>query len=761
MFKIMKLSLLVISLLLTIQVNGQISSDNWSYVEIDSTRQKWGDWNKPNWLRYFGFDAKDITADGFKDIVSGRYFYRNPGGDMSSEWVRTDLGMNVDGMLFTDVDGDKYGDVIAQALPNIYWLEADDLLGSSWKANKVAEIPKTKHVNGQGYHTAQIIAGGKPELVFTTLKGVYYIIIPDEKFDAPWDTVRVTGKIMDEGVGIGDINKDGTLDVVVGKELKRKEVFGLYWYSNPGDGSGNWSSIEISKDVEVPDRIVVADINGDNLADVIVSEERFPGKEPNANLSWYQNPGDGTGNWEKHIIFTGYSLNNMDVADVDNDGDMDVSTNELIKSQKLLVFENDGKGKFTEHLIDSGKDMHLGARFYDLDNDGDIDIVGHSWNGYKKLHMWRNDALKNPAAVKWSHISTQTHLRDFPTSNVGWQSSAIVFDIDKDGTDNIVIAGWSDPDMIWYKKIEKGFERYVIDDKKSHIEAGGTYWDIDDDGDLDILQGGSWATNEVWWWENPYPNFEPNTPWERYTIKNYGKKQHHDQIFGDFDGDGTTELVFWNQKAKILWIADIPEDPKEMENWKLEELWSWPKTFKYEGFAKADVDQDGIVDLIGGGHWFKFLGEGKYEANKIDDYGMSRSVVGDFIKGGRPEIVLGSGDGVGPLNLYEWNGTAWIKTTLIETVDHGHTLQVGDINGDGNLDIYTAEMKDPGAGEIAKQYVLYGDGKGNFTIQIVSIGIGTHEGKLGDLDGDGDLDILQKDFRNQKRVDVWWNEGGE
>jgi len=34
------------------------------------------------------------------------------------------------------------------------------------------------------------------------------------------------------------------------------------------------------------------------------------------------------------------------------------------------------------------------------------------------------------------------------------------------------------------------------------------------------------------------------------------------------------------------------------------------------------------------------------------------------------------------------------------------------------------------------------------------------ESKLGDLDGDGDIDILQKPFElNIPRVDIWINEG--
>ena len=51
---------------------------------------------------------------------------------------------------------------------------------------------------------------------------------------------------------------------------------------------------------------------------------------------------------------------------------------------------------------------------------------------------------------------------------------------------------------------------------------------------LYLVFGGDWQSNEVWWWENPSPNFDPQTPWKRHLIKKGGKNQHHDQVFGDF-----------------------------------------------------------------------------------------------------------------------------------------------------------------------------------------------------------------------------------
>ena len=91
--------------------DAKLSLDKWTYIGIDSTRKKWGDWNHPQWMRSFGLAMEDITGDGFEDIAAGRYFYRNPGGDMTEKWKRIDFSINADAMLFVDVDDDEYGDI--------------------------------------------------------------------------------------------------------------------------------------------------------------------------------------------------------------------------------------------------------------------------------------------------------------------------------------------------------------------------------------------------------------------------------------------------------------------------------------------------------------------------------------------------------------------------------------------------------------------------------------------------------------------------
>ncbi|MFC1613856.1 FG-GAP repeat domain-containing protein, partial [Gemmatimonadota bacterium] len=744
-----------------------ISLEKWTYIEVDSSRGKWGDWDQPEWMKYFGLDMADVTGDGFRDIVSGRYFYRNPGGDMSGKWERVDFGANIDGMLFVNVDGDRLGDIIATALPGVFWLEAEDRQGNSWRVKKIGDIPKTKHINGQGYVLAQIVAGGKPEILLSSGDGIYCLEIPGNPADGDWPCTRIANGASEEGIGAGDIDGDGDIDIAAGMGDDDGEARSVAWWENPGKRRADWKYHLFGTTVHYADRFAVADINGDGRPDVVVSEES--GREYGASTYWYEQPADPANPaWARHIVACQNTTNNMDVADMDGDGDMDIITAEHRGTEKVKIWKNNGSGtSWAEQVVSTGRESHLGARISDLDNDGDLDIVSIAWDDYRFMHLWRNDSeAEKPVRKKiiWKQLSTKTG--DLPDPNVGRQPASLIFDIDRDGTDDFVIAGWGDTSLVWYRNSSKGWKRYLVDNRQSHIEAGGAVHDIDGDGDLDILEGGSWASNQVWWWENPSPVFAPEKPWNRYTIKDWGEKQHHDQIFGDFDGDGKAELVFWNQRARKLFISEIPANPKQAGNWELNEIWSWPVDYKYEGLAKGDIDLDGTIDLVGGGSWFKHQGGVNYQANQVDDYGSSRSAAGDLIKGGRPEIVLGSGDTAGPLNLYEWNGGEWVKLTLIDTVNHGHTLQVADIDGDGNLDIFCAEMSQWSQDIIdnpdAKTWTIYGDGRGGFVLEQLKAaeGIGNHESRLGDLDGDGDLDILQKPFaKDIPRIDIWLNGG--
>lgn len=364
--------------------------------------------------------------------------------------------------------------------------------------------------------------------------------------------------------------------------------------------------------------------------------------------------------------------------------------------------------------------------------------------------------------VTWKKLSSKRGELPAPGPSVQ-QTGTILGDFSKSGVTGFVItARATAPAMIWYRPGRKGWTKYVIEDSLLPIEAGGTAVDIDGDGDLDIIAGGDYRSNEVWWWENPYPRFNTKRPWTRHVVKREGKSQHHDFLAGDFNGDGLPEIAFWNQGASSLFLAPIPSDPRHTEPWLYREIFHSESIS--EGLAKADVDNDGIDDIIGGGRWFKHNPDGTFTPHIIDDaQRFTRAAAGQLNNGGAPEVVFVPGDRVGRLKWYELNGSTWTGHDLLgEDVVHGHSLQIADIDGDGHLDIFCAEMgkwtekasqpdnPDP------RMWILFGDGEGHFEKVEYHPKVGTHESKIADFDGDGRLDILIKPYNDDApRVDLW------
>jgi hypothetical protein len=379
----------------------------------------------------------------------------------------------------------------------------------------------------------------------------------------------------------------------------------------------------------------------------------------------------------------------------------------------------------------------------------------------------------------WVHLSSVNG--ELPVPGESPQQTALLagkFDPASAATSFIIGFRVKGPALVWYRRAGDTWKREVIENEFLRVEAGGAAHDIDGDGDLDVVFGGDGQSNQLWWWENPAPNFDPARGWKRYTIKDGGANQHHDQVFGDFKGTGKPQLAFWNQRAKTLFIADIPKDPRNSGPWALEPVFSGQAGDNLgtaaayaEGLDAFDVDGDGRTDLLAGNYWFKHEGGSRFKAIKVGQIG-GRIKAGKYKPGRYPQIVIGPGDGTGPLTIYECAGDpaepgSWRGRKLIDSdIVHGHTLDLGDVDGDGNLDIFAAEMakwtNKPAKADHpdATAWILYGDGKGNFKTTVLVKGDGWHEGKLADVDADGDLDVINKPYTwETPRIDLWLNGG--
>jgi hypothetical protein len=323
-------------------------------------------------------------------------------------------------------------------------------------------------------------------------------------------------------------------------------------------------------------------------------------------------------------------------------------------------------------------------------------------------------------------------------------------DLDGDGQLDIIVAGAKGP-LVWY--------RYP-DWKKTEIAAGG--WDgvngevgdLDGDGDQDIVLGG------VVWFRNP------RIGGGNWTMIAIDKQRAHDIELGDLDGDGRLDVVARDQSAfgkngHTIFIYR-QEKPDTWHNHRID----CPHG---EGLKLADLDRDGDLDILIADRWYENTGKlNRWIEHRFTTawtHPHAKVETADCNGDGRLDIVLTPAELQGQRYRVAWyeapakatdaNWREHIVVTDIEAVIH--SLAVGDFNRDGRSDIAIAEMhqgEDPD--EVA---VFFNPGVGKAWRKQVLSTHGSHDLIAGDIDADGDLDLLGANHAgNRHPLELWRNE---
>jgi len=327
----------------------------------------------------------------------------------------------------------------------------------------------------------------------------------------------------------------------------------------------------------------------------------------------------------------------------------------------------------------------------------------------------------------------------------------LIADINSDGRNEVVIGGKEGPpNLFWYEN--PSWRRHVMAETPE-LEAGGVVFDINGDGRPDIVAGQQISGRKLFWFENPS---DPTRPWTPRVIEQRFTK-YHDQAVGDVDGDGEPELVFLSQRSAVLAYYDVPDDPT---------VQPWPSECFHlicddlpdvEGLVIIDIDGDGVVEILAGPNVFHPpAAGGSWQRERFcEDWVKTRLAVGDLDDDGDLEVVLCEGESH-PGRLGICRPGQWTPRLLRDDLFHPHSLQIADFTGDGRADLFVAEM---GLGENAdpRMFIYRNRGGGQFDEVLIARGIPTHEAKVGDLTGDGRVDIIGKPYQPQRHIDVWFN----
>ena len=436
-----------------------------------------------------------------------------------------------------------------------------------------------------------------------------------------WDLMILDGAPQSGKLGslaVGDIDGDGRLELITGGEGA------MLWYRPATYEKGRIAEGNFHVG------IAVEDIDGDGTKEVVTGRRAGPDpKRETWEICWYKPQRDWNQPWTYGVIDPQTSGGPHDLlfADIDGDGRRDlVATAMYTPTPGLFVYRRTGDpaAPWRKHTVQSSYSAE-GTAAGDLDGDGSLELISGPY--------WYKAPAGGPFAGPWSKYDLAPGFREM--------CRAALIDVNGDGRLDAVVNESEYPDgrMAWFENhggtdLASLFSEHPLERPLNFAhtlnawrDGAGAHIFV-----AEMAQGG---------WDAPY-NWDARLirfdfsrdgrTWQRQVL--YQGMGTHEATMADLDGDGALEIIGKAWTVPKIQIWKQRQAPSPVAGFRHRFL-DREKPYTGTDVIAADVDGDGLQDVLCGAWWYRNPG---WERREIPGVYQVLNAH-DLDRDGRPEII--------------------------------------------------------------------------------------------------------------------------